>query len=470
MPHSVSDPTFVSLVHLGCARNLIDSELILGRMGEQGLVVTDDPSTAHTVVVNTCSFIGPAQTESENAIRDLLDRKAKGEIQGVVVAGCLVQRYRRKLQERFPEVDFFAEISDYSDLARRVRDLADGRGVPRYLEGPAERSAALAEGGRLRATPGSYSYLRISHGCDHKCTFCTIPSIRGLHRSKPIENLVREAEELAAEGTRELILVAEDSTWWGRDIGKELPDLLEALAEVDGIEWIRVMYAYPNRFPWGAATLMREHPKVLPYLDIPVQHAATPVLRAMGRAGSGDQVRRVLGRLREEVPDLTIRTTFLMGFPGETEADAREVEDLVREFRLSRVGAFSYSPEPGTPAFDLPDQVPAEAARERHARVLEARDEVLLATQESYVGREIDVLVDEPARGRDYLVARGAMDAPEVDLFALVAGSDAQPGEFLRARVEGVTEEYDLWCTPVVGGGDTGGGNTGGNNTGGGGA
>lgn len=445
----MSDPTFVSLVHLGCARNLIDSELILGRMGEQGLVVTDDPSAAHTVVVNTCSFIGPARIESENAIRELLERKARGEIQGVVVAGCLVQRYRRKLQEQFPQVDFFAEISDYSDLARRVRELADGRSVPRYLEGPAERSAALPEGGRLRATPGSYSYLRISHGCDHKCSFCTIPSIRGLHRSKPIKNLVREAEELAAEGTRELILVAEDSTWWGRDIGKELPELLEALGEVDGIRWIRLMYAYPNRFPWDVTRLMREHPKVLPYIDIPVQHAATSVLRAMGRAGSGDQVREVLTRLRNEVPDLTIRTTFLMGFPGETDADAAQVADLIREFELSRVGAFSYSSEPGTPAHDLPDQVPADVAEERHLAVLAARDEVLLAKQEAWIGKELEVLIDEPARGRDHLVARGAMDAPEVDLYALVMESDAQVGDFLRVRVEGVSEEYDLVCKPV---------------------
>jgi ribosomal protein S12 methylthiotransferase len=196
---------------------------------------------------------------------------------------------------------------------------------------------------------------------------------------------------------------------------------------------------------------MREHPKVLPYIDIPVQHAATPVLRAMGRAGSGDQVRKVLGRLRDEVPDLTIRTTFLMGFPGETDADAAQVVDLIREFELSRVGAFSYSPEPGTPAFDLPGQVSAADAEARHAAVLEARDEVLLAGQEALVGREIEVLVDEPARGRDYIMARGTMDAPEVDLYALVMHSAAQPGDFLRVRVEGVGEEMDLICTPIDG-------------------
>ncbi|MEM7517141.1 MAG: radical SAM protein, partial [Planctomycetota bacterium] len=292
-------PTFVSLVHLGCARNLIDSELILGRLAEEGLAVTAETEAAHTVVLNTCSFIGPAKDESEDAIRDLLAKKERGEIQGVVVAGCLVQRYRKKLRDQFPEVDAFAEISDYRELAKNVRRLVDGKKIPDYLEGPLQRSPER-EGARLLATPGSYSYLRISHGCDHKCSFCTIPSIRGAHRSKPIEALVGEARELASIGVRELVLVAEDSTAWGRDIGLELPDLMEALGEVEEIERLRLMYAYPNRFPWRLTELLRDHPKVVPYLDIPVQHFSTPMLRAMRRAGSGDQVRDILRRLRDE--------------------------------------------------------------------------------------------------------------------------------------------------------------------------
>ena len=288
----------VSLVHLGCARNLIDSELMLGRMAEEGLVVTDDPESAHTVVLNTCSFIGPAREESEGAIRDLLGRKERGEIERVVVAGCLVQRYKRDLSARFPGVDLFAEISDYQALATAVRALDGTRVGPRYLAAGGLREPER-EGARLLATPGSYAYLRISHGCDHTCSFCAIPSIRGPHRSKRIPAVVDEARELAAAGTRELVLVAEDSTAWGRDLGEgqELPDLVEALADVPGVLRIRVMYAYPNRFPWRLLEVMRERENVVPYLDIPVQHLSTPVLRAMRRAGSGDQVRATLDRV-----------------------------------------------------------------------------------------------------------------------------------------------------------------------------
>jgi CDP-diacylglycerol--glycerol-3-phosphate 3-phosphatidyltransferase len=305
------------LVHLGCARNLIDSELMLGRLAEEGLIVTDDPGQAHTVVLNTCSFIGPAREESYGAIRSLLERKRRGEIQAVVVAGCLVQRYKRELSARFPQVDVFAEISDYRELARTVRGLTEGRSFARYLEGPGLR-APERDGARLLATPGSYAYLRISHGCDHTCSFCAIPSIRGPHRSKRPSVVLEEARELIDAGVRELVLVAEDSTAWGRDFGMELPQLVEALAELDGEHRLRVMYAYPNRFPWDLTRLLREHPRVVPYLDIPVHHVATSVLRAMRRAGSGDQVRAILDRLLEEVPGLTLRTTLLVGFPGET--------------------------------------------------------------------------------------------------------------------------------------------------------
>lgn len=441
-------PPLVSLVHLGCARNLIDSELILGRMAEEGLVVTDDPASAHTVVLNTCSFIGPAEAESVGAIEELLARKERGEIRRVVVAGCLVQRHRRKLRERFPKVDLFAEISDYRGLAGAVRRMVEGRKVPGYLEGPLEREA-VREGARLSATPPSYSYLRISHGCDHACSFCTIPSIRGAHRSKPKADLVAEARELAESGVRELVLVAEDSTAWGRERGEELPDLVEALAEIEELRWVRLMYAYPNRFPWGLTRLLREHPRVAAYLDMPIQHAATPVLRAMRRHGTGDQVRRILDRLMEEVPGITLRTTFLMGFPGETDADAEEAIELLRAYRLSRVGAFVYSPEPGTPSFELAERVPEAVALERRDALLAARDEVLRAVQRERVGTELEVLVDERDRGRG-AVARGEMDAPEVDLLALVEGSDALPGELLRVRVEGLDEESNLLCRPLV--------------------
>lgn len=440
----MSDPNIVSLIHLGCARNLIDSELILGRMAEQGLLVTGDAAAAGTVVINTCSFIGPAERESSAAIEAQLERKAVGELAHVVVAGCLVQRYRKKLRERFPRVDLFAEISDYRELAGSIRTLADGGQVPGYLEGPALRDPER-EGARLLATPESFAYLRISHGCDHKCTFCTIPSIRGGHRSKTIEALRDEARELVACGARELVLVAEDSTAWGRDLGLRLPALVEALAETEGLHWLRLMYAYPNDFPWELTTLLREHPRVATYLDMPIQHAATPVLRAMARAGTGDQVRRLLDRLFEEVPDVTLRTTLLMGFPGESDADAEEVLELLRHYRLTRVGAFMYSPEPGTPAFELEDAVPEAAARERYTAVLEQRDALLAEEQRGRLGQELEVLVDEntPHRGA---VGRTERDAPEVDLIARLGELEVEPGEIVRAVVQGVDEEFNLLC------------------------
>ncbi|MBI5362679.1 MAG: 30S ribosomal protein S12 methylthiotransferase RimO [Planctomycetes bacterium] len=439
------NPALVSLVHLGCARNLIDSELILGRMAEEGLVITDDATNAHTVVLNTCSFIGPAREESENAIRDLVKRKEQGEIARVVVAGCLVQRYKHDLAARFPAVDLFAEISDYKQLARSVRALTEGQGTPKYLEGPLER-AAEREGARLVSTPKSYAYLRVSHGCDHLCSFCAIPSIRGKHRSKPLADVVGEARELAASGTRELVLVAEDSTAWGRELGMELPDLVEALAKVEGVARVRVMYAYPNRFPWRLLDVMKEHGNVAPYLDIPVQHIATPVLRAMRRHGSGDQVRQILDRLRAEVPNITLRTTLLMGFPGETDADAAEAAAFVGEYRLARLGAFTYSPEQGTPGWDLPGRVPADVAQARYQAVIDARDAVLRAEQRALVGKDVEVLVDESHPDAKTVVGRPVTDAPEVDLIAIVRGSRAKVGDCIMARVEDVDRESNLVC------------------------
>ncbi|MEM6672128.1 MAG: 30S ribosomal protein S12 methylthiotransferase RimO [Planctomycetota bacterium] len=437
----------VALVHLGCARNLIDSELILGRMAEEGLVVTGDPDVANTVVLNTCSFIGPAREESHAAIRDLVERKRAGDLGAVVVAGCLVQRYRRTLAKQYPDVDVFAEISDYRELARQIRRIADGATHRHYLEGPGLREPKR-EGARLLATPGSYAYLRISHGCDHTCSFCAIPSIRGPHRSKRPAAVLEEAEELIAAGVRELVLVAEDSTAWGRDLGTELPTLVEALADLDGDARLRVMYAYPNRFPWDLTRLLADHPKVLPYLDIPIQHASTPVLRAMRRAGSGDQVRRILDRLRSEVPGLTLRTTVLLGFPGETDEDAEEVVQLVRDYELTRLGAFTYSPEEGTSGFDLQGEVPSDIASARRDAVLAERDAQLQRVQSSAVGTEVEILVDEPPvpagqPGEGMVVGRAACDAPEVDMVTFAHAPDASVGDRISVRIEGTDDEHN---------------------------
>ena len=415
-------------------------------MAEEGCRVSGDDTLADVAVLNTCSFIGPARAESRQAIRSLLTRKRRGEFSAVVVAGCLVQRYRRGLIEEFPEVDLFAEISDYRALARSVRDLGDGRAVPRYLAAGGLREPERDDA-RLLSTPRSYAYLRISHGCDHTCAFCAIPAIRGPHRSKTLDDVCDEARELIDAGVRELVLVAEDSTGWGRDRGHELPVLIEALAELEGDHRLRLMYAYPNRFPWELLPLLRDHPRVIPYLDIPVQHVATPVLRAMRRAGSGEQVRGILDRLLEEVPGLTLRTTLLVGFPGETDADAELLPHFVREYGLGRLGAFSYSHEEGTHAYERDDLVPEKVAGERYEAVMRARDEVLRASQEALIGKEVEVLVDE--EHADRLVGRTPMDAPEVDLLALVRGGSGAVGDRIRAMVEEVDAECNLLCRPA---------------------
>jgi ribosomal protein S12 methylthiotransferase len=442
----VSEPTTVSLVHLGCARNLIDSEVMLARMAEQGCVVSGALEDAEVGIVNTCSFIGPAREESESAIRDLVERKQRGELRAVVVAGCLVQRYRHALVSRFPEVDLFAEISDYRALAEAVRGLGTERVGPRYLAAGGLREAER-EGSRLLATPGSYAYLRISHGCDHTCAFCAIPAIRGPHRSKRPEAILDEARELIGAGVKELVLVAEDSTAWGRELGTELPSLVEALAELEGPHRIRILYAYPHRFPWGLVPLLRDHPRVVKYLDVPVQHIATPVLRAMRRAGSGDQVRAILDRLLAEVPGITLRTTVLLGYPGEREEDVAELVEFVRAYRLGRLGAFSYSPEEGTLGATLEGRVSEERTEARLAAVFAARDEVLRASQTALVGSTLEVLVDELHGER--AIARGERDAPEVDLVAEVQGCSAQVGERLDVRVEALDSLSNLLCRPL---------------------
>jgi ribosomal protein S12 methylthiotransferase len=432
----------VALVHLGCARNLIDSELMLGRFAEAGLMVSGDDRGVDAVVLNTCSFIGPAREESEDAMRALIERKRAGELSVVVVAGCMVQRYAHELEERFPEIDLFAEISDYRALASSLAELLAGGSPERYLA--SERPGAEREGSRLFATPASYAYLRVSHGCDHDCSFCAIPSIRGAHRSKDVNGLVEEARELVAAGRKELVLIAEDSTAWGREHGEDLTTLVAALAdaEPDGDYALRLMYAYPNSFPAGVLELMAEHPRVLPYLDIPVQHIASPILKAMRRAGNGDVVRRTLDRVREAVPDVTLRSTLLVGFPGETEAHVAQLVDFVHEYRLGRMGVFTYSPEQGTTGYDLPGRVSPSEAEARRRAVLEARDQVLREEQRKWLGREVEVLVDEVHASR--VVGHTQMDAPEVDPMAIVEGVEAPVGSRLVMIADAVDDDANL--------------------------
>ncbi|MBK9385199.1 MAG: 30S ribosomal protein S12 methylthiotransferase RimO [Planctomycetes bacterium] len=440
-----SAPVRVALVHLGCARNQIDSEVMLGHLADQGVYIASCVEDAEVAILNTCAFIGPAREESEARIRDLVARKLAGELKGVVVAGCLPQLRLSEVEGRFPEVDAFLQLSDYSEVPNIVSRVAGGeRDLRRAVSGAPKNTSS--DRVRLLASPPSYAYLRISEGCDHQCSFCIIPTIRGKMRSKPIETLVEEARQIADLGVPEIVVVAEDSTGYGRDLGQRhlLPRAIEALADVPGIQWVRVMYAYPNDFPWELTRLLREHPRVVPYLDIPVQHIATNMLRAMRRAGSGDAVRAVLERLRSEVPGIALRSTFLVGFPGETDADFAELEHFVESFRFDRLGAFSYSPEPGTHGYGLPGRVDDALAETRRARILEIQGRIVREANLRRVGETVPVLIDE-VDGKSF-VGRTERDAPEVDCAARGRSRRAlEAGSMVRARVLGVSEDgYDL--------------------------
>jgi len=441
----------VSLISLGCARNLVDSEVLLGHAAAEGLDLVVEPADADVVVVNTCGFVEEAKQESIDTILSACQLKQQGDIKGVVAVGCLAQRYADELQQELPEVDAVLGISDYSGVPGVVRQIVNGSATSfvATVDGGRPKSAR-SDVGRALLTPRSYSYLRISEGCDHKCTFCAIPKMRGRNRSKPVDVLVEEAQNLAAQGVKELVVVAEDSTAYGLDLNRrrQIHELLDRLSGVDGVEWIRLMYAYPHTVSADLTTVMRENPRVVPYLDIPIQHISTDMLTAMKRGVSSKQVRDILWRLRDEVPGIAVRTTLIVGFPGETEDDVDELADFVEEFRFERLGVFTYSHEEGTPAFELEGGVAPEVAEQRRARIMELQQGIARAHNEALVGQTLPVLVDgldpdaaDPA-SRVYL-GRTARDAPEVDGVVRLAGDELASGDLVLARIEGV-EDYDL--------------------------
>ena len=436
----------VSLISLGCARNLVDSEVLLGHVVEEGLQVVKEAADADVVVVNTCGFIDTAKQESIDTILSVARLKEEGTLKGVIAVGCLAQRYGDELKKSVPELDAVFGLSDYSGVPAVVRKIVNGS---------TRRWAATVDGGkpkgprsdtkRFLLTPKSFAYLRISEGCDHTCTFCAIPKMRGKNRSKPIEVLVEEAHSLAAAGIKELVVVAEDSTAFGLDTTRkrQIHTLLEQLGDVEGIEWIRLMYAYPHTVLPELTTFLREHPKAVKYLDIPIQHISSPMLKAMKRGVSGEQVRGILDRLRAEVPGIAVRSTLIAGFPGETEADFQAAKELVTSYRFERLGVFPYSQEEGTPAFDLPDQVPAKVMQARVAELMELQQGVMRAFHQGLVGTTLPVVVDGYDADAKRLVARTWADAPEVDGRVLLPKGAAEPGTIVAATIT-KAHDYEL--------------------------
>jgi len=439
------------MVSLGCARNLVDSEVLLGHVVEEGLQVVGESDDADVVVVNTCGFIDTAKQESIDTILSVASLKEEGRLKGVIAVGCLAQRYGEQLKEQIPELDGVFGLSDYSGVPSVVRKIVNGS---------ERRWTATVDGGKPKGprsdtkrcllTPTSFAYLRISEGCDHTCTFCAIPSMRGRNRSKPIQVLVEEAENLAAAGVKELVVVAEDSTHYGVDSEKKrlIHVLLERLAEVEGIEWVRLMYAYPHTVLPDLTTFLRENPKAVPYLDIPIQHISSPMLRAMKRGVKSEQVRGILDRLRDEVPGIAVRSTLITGFPGETEEDFEALKALVQDYRFERLGVFPYSREEDTPAHDMSDQVPEEVAEARAEELMGMQLEVMRDFHRSQVGETLDVLVDGYDESGEFAVGRSYADAPEVDCRVLLAKDSAGPGDLVRAKIVSAGD-YE-WVGEVV--------------------
>lgn len=424
--------------------------MLLGRLASGGTLICGSLDDANIALLNTCAFIGPAREESMHAIRGLLERKRSGRLRGVIVAGCLTQMFRPDLEAdpELSEVDAFIGLTDYTAIEEVVRAIDDGRNA-RALTGGAMREVPI-DTVRLLTGPRSFAYLRISEGCDHDCAFCIIPKIRGKHRSKPLEQLKAETEALVAQGVRELVMVAEDSTWYGRDrYGSDrLPDAIRTVADVPGVRWVRVMYAYPNGLPKGLTEVLREHRNVVEYLDIPIQHIASGVLKSMRRASSGERVRQTLQMLRDEVPGIALRTTVIVGFPGETESDFVELLEFVKSYKFERLGAFKYSPEKNSAAFAFENPVPEIEIARRHDAIMRAQRDVVAERNKRLVGTELEVLVDAVDE-RGGATGRTRADAPEIDCGVRIVGK-AAVGQIFDAKILSVENDgYDLVAKPV---------------------
>ena len=446
MKRKIERPVTVGLVSLGCAKNRVDSEAMLGYLKEAGFRFTSDPSTADIIIVNTCGFIGPAKEESIDTILEMAIYKERGRCRKLIVTGCLAQRYHQELVRNIPEIDVVLGINDVERI-REACEFHEMRGDYVSQDPPSWVYDRQVE--RLITTPRHYAYLKIAEGCNHTCTFCAIPMIRGRYRSRRIESIVDEARELIERGTQELLIISQDTTYYGRDLGIKdgLYRLLDALHELEGLRWIRLLYLYPDTMPPDFPEKMRLYPRLVPYLDLPLQHSHPEILRAMRRRGSRERYRDLLLRYRDEVPEIVLRTTFIVGFPGEEERHFGDLLQFLHEVEFDHVGAFIYSDEDGTPAERLNSKVPIRIAEERRHRLMMAQQEIVERRQRARVGKVYEVVIDdEPKQGHGVRIYRGRFygQAPEID--GVVWVKSRRPlsiGQWVRVRITD-TEWYDL--------------------------
>src|SRR5262245_27943019 len=406
-----------AFVSLGCPKNLVDSERMLGLLKLDGYKLVSEPDGADFVVVNTCGFIERARAESFSAIDEMLELKRRGGTRGIIVSGCLAERQKEQLLSDRPEIDHLVGVFGREEITRVADQLVGRLEEQRTVFRPAP-IRALSDRDRLRITPRHFAYLKISEGCDRLCTFCAIPKMRGKHASKPIEEVVAEAEQLAADGVRELIVVAQDTTYYGIDLYGQprLTELLRRLEEAVGFDWIRLMYFYPMYIDDELINTIAESQKILPYIDIPLQHASDAMLRRMSRRVTHSETEELLCRLRSRIKGLTLRTTFITGFPGETDDDFAQLVEFVEKHRFERMGVFTYSLEPDTPAAQLPDHVASDVMESRREQLMQVQQRIAFAHNESRIGRTLDAILDQPVEGeKNVWLGRSQADAPDVD-------------------------------------------------------
>ena len=433
----------ILFISLGCDKNLVDSEVMLGLLDKKGYQIVDSEEDADIIVVNTCCFIHDAKEESIQTILEMAEYKKEGKLKALIVTGCLTQRYQQEIIDEIPEVDAVLGTTSYDNIVEAVEEALAGNGHV-VLE-DVDALPDVKEK-RLVTTGGHYAYMKIAEGCDKHCTYCIIPKLRGNYRSVPMEKLLAEAKDLADQGVKELILVAQETTVYGKDLygEKSLHKLLRELCKISKIQWIRILYCYPEEIYDELIQTIKEENKVCHYLDLPIQHASDAVLKRMGRRTSKAQLVEIIEKLRKEIPDISLRTTLITGFPGETQEQHEELKDFVDEMEFDRLGVFTYSPEEDTPAATMTEQIPEEVKEDRQAELMELQQEIAFDLAEDMVGREVLVMIEGKVADENAYVGRTYKDAPNVDgLIFINTDEELMSGDFARVRVTGALE-YDL--------------------------
>ncbi len=436
----------VLFVSLGCDKNLVDSEVMLGTLAERGYSFTNDEEQADVIVVNTCCFINDAKEESIQNILQMAELKKAGKIRALIVTGCLAQRYQDEIREEIAEVDAVLGTASIDRIADAVDEILAGKGRNYFTELSSGRESSRSR--RIVTTGGHFAYLKIAEGCDKHCTYCIIPKVRGSYRSVPMERLLTEASELVENGVRELILVAQETTLYGMDLygTKSLPLLLRRLCKISGLRWIRILYCYPEEITDELITVIKTQEKICHYLDLPIQHASNGILKRMGRKTSKEDLRKIIAKLREEIPDICLRTTLITGFPGETQDDYEQLYRFVNEAEFDRLGVFTYSAEEGTPAALMEDQIPEETKARRRDELMALQQAIAFEKAEDMAAQKptLDAFIEGRLPEENVYIARTYKDAPEVDGFLFLhTDRELMSGDFVRAVVTG-SNEYDL--------------------------